>query len=123
VGEIAAASAEQSTGIEQVNAAMTQMDQVTQSNSAQTEELSATAQALSHQAASLLQLIQQFRLDIENENTAGGHPRGLQSHDSSFSTRHPGSSRPAAKRQPSRTPAFAAVAAGPVAMEAGFEEF
>jgi methyl-accepting chemotaxis protein len=43
VGEIAAASGEQSTGIEQVNTAMTQMDQVTQANSALTEELSATA--------------------------------------------------------------------------------
>ncbi len=45
VGEIAAASSEQSTGVDQVNTAITQMDQVTQSNSAQTEELSSTAQA------------------------------------------------------------------------------
>ena len=57
VGEIAAASGEQSTGIEQVNTAMTQMDQVTQSNSAQTEELSATAQSLSEQAAHLMELV------------------------------------------------------------------
>jgi methyl-accepting chemotaxis protein len=38
VGEIAAASGEQTAGIEQVNGAMTQMDQVTQANSAQTED-------------------------------------------------------------------------------------
>ena len=62
VGEIAAASGEQSIGIEQVNTAMTQMDQVTQSNSAQTEELSATAQALSEQAAHLLELVGAFTL-------------------------------------------------------------
>jgi methyl-accepting chemotaxis protein len=62
VGEIAAASGEQSTGIEQVNTAMTQMDQVTQSNSAQTEELSATAQALSEQAAHLMELVSTFTL-------------------------------------------------------------
>jgi methyl-accepting chemotaxis protein len=62
VGEIAAASGEQSTGIEQVNTAMTQMDQVTQSNSAQTEELSATAQALSEQAAHLMDLVGTFTL-------------------------------------------------------------
>lgn len=62
VGEIAAASGEQSTGIEQVNTAMTQMDQVTQSNSAQTEELSATAQSLSEQATHLMELVGTFTL-------------------------------------------------------------
>ena len=62
VGEIAAASGEQSTGIEQVNTAMTQMDQVTQANSAQTEELSATAQSLSEQAAQLMELVGTFTL-------------------------------------------------------------
>jgi methyl-accepting chemotaxis protein len=68
VGEIAAASGEQSTGIEQVNTAMTQMDQVTQSNSAQTEELSATAQALSEQAAHLLELVGAFTLSQDGRN-------------------------------------------------------
>jgi methyl-accepting chemotaxis protein len=62
VGEIAAASGEQSTGIEQVNTAMTQMDQVTQANSAQTEELSATAQSLSEQSAHLMGLVATFTL-------------------------------------------------------------
>jgi methyl-accepting chemotaxis protein len=69
VGEIAAASGEQSTGIEQVNTAMTQMDQVTQSNSAQTEELSATAQALSEQAAHLMELVSTFTLSQAEKNT------------------------------------------------------
>jgi methyl-accepting chemotaxis protein len=69
VGEIAAASGEQSTGIEQVNTAMTQMDQVTQSNSAQTEELSATAQALSEQAAHLMELVSTFTLSQGGRNT------------------------------------------------------
>ncbi|MFY9855271.1 MAG: methyl-accepting chemotaxis protein, partial [Terracidiphilus sp.] len=68
VGEIAAASGEQSTGIEQVNTAMTQMDQVTQSNSAQTEELSATAQSLSEQAAHLLELVSTFTLSQAGKN-------------------------------------------------------
>jgi methyl-accepting chemotaxis protein len=72
VGEIAAASGEQSAGIEQVNTAMTQMDQVTQSNSAQTEELSATAEALSEQAAHLLELIGTFTL---NDAGRGRHER------------------------------------------------
>jgi hypothetical protein len=63
VGEIAVASSEQSAGIEQVNTAVTQMDHVTQSNSAQTEELSANAQTLSGQAARLTQLVGRFKLE------------------------------------------------------------
>jgi methyl-accepting chemotaxis protein len=66
VGEIAAASAEQSAGIEQVNTAVTQMDQITQSNSAQTEELSGTAQALAEQATHLMELISAFTLSQES---------------------------------------------------------
>jgi len=73
VGEIAAASGEQSTGIEQVNTAMTQMDQVTQANSAQTEELSATAQALSEQAAHLMELVSTFTL-AQGSGNAREHP-------------------------------------------------
>jgi methyl-accepting chemotaxis protein len=63
VGEIAAASKEQATGIDQVGKAMTQMDQVTQQNSAQTEELSSTAQSLATQAEQLQALVAQFIVD------------------------------------------------------------
>jgi methyl-accepting chemotaxis protein len=63
VSEIAAASREQSSGIEQVNKAMIQMDQVTQANSSQTEELSSTAQSLSAHAVQLQSLVERFRLD------------------------------------------------------------
>jgi methyl-accepting chemotaxis protein len=69
VGEIAAAAGEQSTGIDQVNTAMTQMDQVTQSNSAQNEELSSTAQALSEQSVRLLQLVGTFNLGNHSESS------------------------------------------------------
>ena len=62
IAEIAAASQEQTTGIDQVNLAVTQMDQVTQSNAAQTEELSSTAQALAGQAAELQALVGRFKL-------------------------------------------------------------
>jgi methyl-accepting chemotaxis protein len=71
VSEIAAASGEQSTGIEQVNTAMTQMDQVTQSNSAQTEELSATAESLSEQAGQLLELVGTFTLSRGGQSQQG----------------------------------------------------
>jgi methyl-accepting chemotaxis protein len=62
IAEIAAASQEQSLGIDQVNRAVTQMDQVVQQAAAQTEELSSTAQALSSQAAQLQALVGRFRL-------------------------------------------------------------
>jgi methyl-accepting chemotaxis protein len=62
IGEIAAASQEQSSGIDQVNKAVGQMDQVTQSNSAQTEELSSTAQSLAAQAEQLQALVGRFKL-------------------------------------------------------------
>ena len=63
VAEIAAASQEQSVGVEQVNKAMTQMDQVTQTNASQTEEMSSTAEGLSTQAAQLQVLVGRFTLD------------------------------------------------------------
>jgi methyl-accepting chemotaxis protein len=62
VGEIAAASREQSTGIDQVNAAVAQMDKVTQTNASQTEELSGTAQSLLGHAARLQELVDRFKL-------------------------------------------------------------
>ncbi len=65
VSEIAAASGEQATGIDQVAKAMTQMDKVTQANAAQTEELSATAQTLNEQSARMQELISKFRLGEE----------------------------------------------------------
>jgi methyl-accepting chemotaxis protein len=65
IGEIAAASGEQSSGIDQVNRAVTQMDQVTQSNAAQTEEVSSTAQSLAAQARHLQQLVGRFELGRE----------------------------------------------------------
>jgi methyl-accepting chemotaxis protein len=61
VAEISAASHEQSVGVEQVNKAMIQMDQVTQNNSSQTEELSATAETLSSTAQTLSSHAQQLQ--------------------------------------------------------------
>src|SRR5262245_46423362 len=55
VADIANASSEQSTGIEQVNKALTQMDEVTQQNSALVEENAATAKTLESQSATMTQ--------------------------------------------------------------------
>ena len=62
VSEIANASMEQSTGIEQINKALTQMDEVTQQNSALVEENAATAKTLEGQAKSMDEHVAVFRL-------------------------------------------------------------
>jgi methyl-accepting chemotaxis protein len=73
VAEIAAASREQSVGIEEVNRAVSQMDQLTQSNAAQTEELSATAGTLASQAGELESLLAWFKLDDGDGGVGAGH--------------------------------------------------
>ncbi|APR39094.1 methyl-accepting chemotaxis protein [Paraburkholderia sp. SOS3] len=60
--EIAAASEEQRDGIEQVNRAVTQMDQVSQQNAALVEEAAAAAAALDAQAQSLRKAVSVFQL-------------------------------------------------------------
>ena len=66
MGEISAASAEQSSGIEQVNATVTQMDEVTQQNAALVEEASASARALEDQASALSGAVSRFRLSAQS---------------------------------------------------------
>jgi methyl-accepting chemotaxis protein len=63
VSDIASASMEQSTGNEQVNKALAQMDEVTQQNSALVEENAATAKTLEHQAKAMDERIAFFRLN------------------------------------------------------------
>ena len=61
--EIASASQEQSLGIDQVNQAVTQMDDTTQQNAALVEQAAAAAQSLSEQAARLEEVVGLFKLD------------------------------------------------------------
>jgi methyl-accepting chemotaxis protein len=63
VGDIADASEEQSTGISQVNQAISQMDQGTQQNAALVEEAAAAAQALQGQAEKLESVVAVFKLE------------------------------------------------------------
>jgi methyl-accepting chemotaxis protein len=62
VREIAEASTEQAGGIEEVNRAINQMDEITQQNAALVEEASAAAQSMSDQASSLSRLISFFKM-------------------------------------------------------------
>lgn len=63
MAEISAASLEQSSGIEQVNTAITQMDDVTQQNAALVEQAAAAAESLEEQAGQLVQMVSRFKLD------------------------------------------------------------
>ena len=62
VGAIAAGAEEQSTGLEQVNIAINQMDQVTQQNAAMVEESTAASHSMSEETEQLATLIGQFHV-------------------------------------------------------------
>ena len=69
VAEIAAATREQSCGIEQVNQAIQQMDQVTQQNATLAEDATTASQALSRQAVELQRLMDFFKLAAVEDET------------------------------------------------------
>ncbi|MDQ5906622.1 MAG: methyl-accepting chemotaxis protein [Pseudomonadota bacterium] len=69
--DIAEASREQSSGIEQVGLAVTQMDEVTQQNAALVEEAAAAAESLEEQARSLLEAVSVFRLSEGQQQASG----------------------------------------------------
>ena len=73
LAEISAASAEQSTGIDQVGKAVSQMDQSTQRNTALIEECAAASETLSQQARQLVEAVAAFktvRSDLTHSNPA-----------------------------------------------------
>ena len=84
MSEITAASAEQSSGINQVNDAVNHMDEVTQQNAALVEEAAAAAESLVEQASNLMDTVNRFKL------------RGTASSSKSAAIRPASSSRPSA---------------------------
>jgi methyl-accepting chemotaxis protein len=75
MGEITAASNEQSAGIEQVNQAIAQMDQVTQQNAALVEEAAAAAESMQDQAAELANVVSIFTLGTEQAQAMSPAPK------------------------------------------------
>ena len=71
VGEIEAASNEQAQGITQVNQGLTQLDSVTQSNTASAEESASTSEQLASQATQLQSLLKKFNLKADSAVDAG----------------------------------------------------
>jgi aerotaxis receptor len=72
MNEIAMASREQSSGIGQVNDAVTQMDEVTQRNAALVEQAAAAAGSLQEQTVKVVQALTIFKLDRQNPISAKG---------------------------------------------------
>jgi methyl-accepting chemotaxis protein len=89
ISDIASASAEQAAGIEQVNKALTQMDEVTQQNSALVEENAATAKTLEHQSKGMHDEVSVFRVDevdgqsVQAPPAASAKPTAMPSGDKS----------------------------------------
>ena len=85
MSDITLASQEQSVGIEQVNEAITQMDQVTQQNAALVEEAAAASEAMREQAYALSQLVATFRFE---QDTAGAAKAPQPGTGSALALRH-----------------------------------
>ena len=70
IGEITAASSEQSAGVSQVNQAIGNLDQMTQQNAALVEESAAAAQSLREQADQLAQVVSMFKVNAASHGPA-----------------------------------------------------
>ncbi|QYD71124.1 cache domain-containing protein [Paraburkholderia edwinii] len=106
MGEIAAASEEQSSGISQVGRAVAQMDEVTQQNAALVEEATAGAASLQDQAARLREAVNAFRV-----SDAQASPMAQRA-------ALPGGVKPALEKQGVKQPAVKALAGAPGAVPA-----
>jgi methyl-accepting chemotaxis protein len=95
VQEVAAASREQSSGVNQINKAMSQVDQVTQRNASSAEELSSTAEELAAQSEGLLQLMNFFKVSGGASDFSFLHQQGAKPARAHYQPAHPASGSPA----------------------------
>jgi methyl-accepting chemotaxis protein len=129
VSEIAAASNEQSAGIEQVNKAVMQLDELTQQNAALVEEASAASQAMADQARGLNSSMSRYRVQEESADAtpAAAHASERAAGDSSAVERRKagrpwtGGKRAAAKAEAAPAPRAARAASS--AEDAVWKEF
>ena len=126
MGEISAASNEQSLGVSQVGEAISQMDQATQQNAALVEQMAAAASSLKSQAQDLVQVVAAFKLGAEERMAAQPSSPAVRSNvpsskpfvgterrlTAASSTPRPAVVRPPAAASP--TPAPAAKASAPL---------
>ena len=90
VSEIAAGAREQSTGLGEINIAITQLDQVTQQNAAMVEESTTASHALSQDAAQLGDVVAWFRIaGSEQDVPVSGTTVSSQAEIAMRATSHP----------------------------------
>jgi methyl-accepting chemotaxis protein len=75
VEEVAAGSNEQASGVEQMNRAMGQVDQVTERNASAAEQLASTAEEMTAQAHALRDLVSMLRIDAAGGTNGSSDPR------------------------------------------------
>ncbi len=117
VNAIADSAQDQATGLQEVNGAVGQMDQITQQNAAMVEQVTASVRALSMQADEFSELVGKFRTRAAPRSAPAAAPARV-------ATVTP--IRPLAPAPAPRAPApkrVAAAAAAPKAADAGWEEF
>jgi methyl-accepting chemotaxis protein len=119
MAEIASASIEQTGGIEQVNQAIGQMDQVTQQNAALVEESAAAAASMQDQAAKLAEVVGVFKLDRQAAHAPAKAPAARTHAVKTAAV----AARPAPVKARPAIGAPAAKRREPAAAEAGWEEF
>ena len=118
VGEISAASQEQSQGIDEVGRAITNIDETTQQNAALVEQSAAAAQSLQDQAAKLMQLVSVFKLD---QQVAGAPSVSARKKSAVDVTPRPAQLKQVKKPAAAPVPALASTSK-PVAATAGKDE-
>ena len=111
MAEISAASQEQTRGIEQINQAISQMDNVTQQNAGLVEEAAAASEALQNQAGKLAKLVSVFRLDDRVQAAAPAAPAAPVRAAKRAATLAAPRPAPVVKPAPARAPARAPAAA------------
>ena len=126
MGEISAASTEQSTGVNQIGEAIAQMDQATQQNAALVEESAAAAESLRDQAHQLVEAVAVFKLQREE---AGFDQRAVRPAPAAVvapkkaPVRQPAPAPAPAARPAAAAPARAAAQASALAVVAGSDEW
>jgi methyl-accepting chemotaxis protein len=115
VGEIAAASAEQAQGIDQINKALTQMDKVTQGNAATAEETASASEQMNAQAGHMKDFVAEL-VAVMGGDSGLGEPRQRKRRTKAKKEKHAPmrEARPRALPAPARTkPAPPAAQAAP----------
>jgi methyl-accepting chemotaxis protein len=137
VAEIAAASREQSSGIEQVNRAVMQMDELTQQNAALVEQATAASQAMAQQAGELNEMMGRYHLSESLAAVANGSnarpasaaaaqapaPRRIERRSANRPWSGPKAAKPAAVALPAEAPAREPARKSAGATDSDWQEF